>query len=49
MKNEIESNYHAMCNGGHEIIIDREEIKVKNCIKLINKLIESNIGYISFK
>lgn len=49
-KLKIESNYHALCNGGHELVLNRQEIKTKKrFLEVINKLIENNIGYVSFK
>lgn len=49
-KLKIESNYHGLCNGGHELILNKNEVKSKKSFfAVINKLIEKNIGYVSFK
>lgn len=49
-KIKIESNYHSLCNGGHELILNRNEIKTKKSFfEIIDKLIENSIGFVSFK
>lgn len=49
-KIKIESNYHSLCNGGHELILNKNDIKTKkNFFTVINKLIENSIGFVSFK
>ncbi len=49
-KIKIESNYHALCNGGHELVLNKSEVKTKKSfLRIISELIEYNIGYVSFK
>lgn len=44
-----EAPYHELCNGGHEIILDKKAItKQEDFIQLLHKLIANNIGLLSF-
>ena len=47
---KIESNYHILCNGGHELILHRKDVSNKKSFyDVLDKLIDNNIGYVSFR
>ena len=49
-KIKLESNYHILCNGGHELVLSINDIKLKkNFFNLLENLIDNNIGFVSFK